>query len=254
MSKKTYKSRQPVSQDLVISEIINPDISKHQFNKNKQNVTNTKFDKESRQWMQRHINDVYVARASQMGFRARSAFKIIELIDKYRLLSSYKKNLQILDLGAAPGSWSQALLYKADEMGQAAEVIAVDLINIEPIEERIKIITGDFTDEKIQKQILDSRKRARYFNLIVSDIAPNTTGIKSVDHLKIAEIAQLTIEFAKKFLSPGGHFVFKTFMGSTTQELAEKLRSLFKIVEYCKPDSSRKNSSEIYVICLKKIG
>lgn len=213
-------------------------------------VKNKKLGQSSRIWMKRQLNDEYTIRARACGYRARSAFKLIEINDKFDIFNLGSRHLSqsmpkantVLDLGAAPGGWTQVLVEKL----KPKILVALDLLEIEPIE-GAAIIQNDFTSVDGKNEIL---QYAHEFDLILSDIAPNTTGDESVDNLKLSYILEQEWAFVQHFLAKGGCFVSKIFMGGSELEVISELKQNFKSVKYFKPKSSRKESKEIYVICL----
>ena len=192
----------------------------------------------SNRWMMRHINDPYVSLANEKNYRSRAAFKILEINNKFNI---FKNALTILDLGAAPGSWSQIAM---EVTKSKATIIAVDLLDIDPLP-GVNIITGNIYDDEVLEKI---RSYSNKYDVIMSDIAPNTTGHASTDHLRILDIAENVFELAKEVLSPGGNFIIKIFEGGFSQELIKEIRKQFKTIKRVKPESSRKESPEIYLV------
>jgi 23S rRNA (uridine2552-2'-O)-methyltransferase len=213
-------------------------------------VKNKKLKASSKQWIERHINDEFRAKAEALGYRARSAFKIIEINDKFDIFNLGRKYLQvkapkvakILDLGCAPGSWSQIILNKLKNI----QIAGVDLLEIKPLE-GLDFYKGDFCDEELQ-QILSTKYNK--FDLIISDIAPNTTGQKSVDSLALISILEKEWLFVQNFLSDGGAFVCKVFMSGAEEKLLQDMKQKFTLIKHFKPKSSRQESNEFYVIAL----
>ncbi len=220
----------------------------HSLNQNlKENLRpNKKRNLSSQTWLRRQINDIYVKAAKQDGYASRAAYKIIEINNKYKIL---KSNSKVIDLGAAPGGWSQVvagMIFKNKKNNENAKLIAVDLLDITPIE-NVNIIKGDFTDPSVIeniKNILGGEKA----NLVMSDMAPNTTGSKSLDHLRIMNLVELTFIFSQEVLEKGGSMVAKVFQGGTENKLLAEIKKYFKNVSHFKPPASRKESSEIYLI------
>ena len=192
----------------------------------------------STRWLQRHLNDPYVAKAQADQYRSRAAYKLLEIDNKYKLL---KKDSVVMDLGAAPGSWSQIVIEKAKK------VIAVDLLSIKPLQ-GVDIIEGDFTSQAVIEQIellLGDKK----VDLILSDMSPNVSGNRNLDHLRIMHLADMVIDFAKTHINSGGHIVIKIFQGPDLEPFVKKVQEDFSTkVKYFKPDSSRKESSETYLV------
>lgn len=191
----------------------------------------------SARWLERQLNDPYVVAAKQQGWRSRAAFKLLELDDKYQLI---QKGARVLDLGAAPGGWTQV----ATKRGAAA-VVAVDLLPIDPIQGAL-ILQGDFTDPAMPDRLTSDLGGGA--DLVLSDMAPNTTGHASTDHIRIVALAEMALDFAIQILSPGGAFVAKVFQGGSEKQLLDVLKRNFSSVRHAKPPSSRKESSELYVV------
>lgn len=191
----------------------------------------------SARWLARQLNDPYVVAAKQQGWRSRAAFKLLELDDKYHLI---QKGARVLDLGAAPGGWTQV----ATKRGAAA-VVAVDLLPIDPIQGAL-ILQGDFTDPAMPDRLTSELGGGA--DLVLSDMAPNTTGHASTDHIRIVALAEMALDFAIQILSPGGTFVAKVFQGGSEKQLLDVLKRNFSSVRHAKPPSSRKESSELYVV------
>jgi 23S rRNA (uridine2552-2'-O)-methyltransferase len=190
-------------------------------------------------WLQRQLNDPYVLRAKKEGLRSRAAYKLIEMDERYHLLKTGQK---ILDLGAAPGGWSQ---YAVKKVGPKGRVIGIDLLDIDPIA-GVEFTIMDFLDEDAP-----DRLKAMLGGLadgVMSDMAANTTGHKKTDHLKIIGLAELAIHFATEVLAPGGFFVAKVFQGGTEGDLLTLLKRDFKTVRHVKPEASRAGSAELYVL------
>jgi 23S rRNA (uridine2552-2'-O)-methyltransferase len=192
----------------------------------------------STRWLERHFNDPYVKQSKADGYRSRAAYKLVEIDDKFKLL---KKSALVVDLGAAPGSWSQVALERG-----ARKVIALDLLEIEPMA-KIDFILGDFTSEEVMNQ-LEKLIGTKKISLILSDMAPNTSGHKKADHLKIIVLCEQVFEFAKTHLEEGGAMVVKLFQGGAEEELLSELKRYFTTIKHFKPDSSRKDSSEVYLV------
>jgi len=190
--------------------------------------------------MHEHVNDPYVKAAQERGYRSRAAFKLIELDARDRLL---RPGMTVVDLGSAPGSWSQVL---HERVGAAGHVVAIDLLPMAGIA-GVRFIEGDFaSDEGLAavEQALDGRKA----DLVLSDMAPNTTGHAATDHLRIMALAEAALEFAVEVLAEGGGFVAKVFQGGAEKTMLERLKRRFAAVRHAKPPASRKESSELYVV------
>jgi 23S rRNA (uridine2552-2'-O)-methyltransferase len=191
----------------------------------------------SARWLARQLNDPYVTAAKQQGWRSRAAFKLLELDDRFRLIH---KGVRVLDLGAAPGGWTQVAVKRG-----AASVLAVDLLPIDPIH-GASIIQGDFLDPGMTARLTTALGGAA--DLVLSDMAPNTTGHSATDHIRIVALAELALDFAIQVLSPGGGFVAKVFQGGSEKPVLDVLKRNFANVRHAKPPSSRKESSELYVV------
>ncbi|WP_027068595.1 RlmE family RNA methyltransferase [Euryhalocaulis caribicus] len=191
----------------------------------------------STRWLQRQLNDPYVEQARAMGYRSRAAFKLIELDDKFKLI---RKGMRVADLGAAPGGWTQVALERG-----ASRVVGIDLLAIDPIP-GAELLELDFTEEGADEAV--KAALGGEADLVVSDLAPWTTGHKATDHLKIIALVEVAAHFAFDVLAPGGAFVAKVFQGGTEQELLKELRGRFEKVKHAKPDASRSESAEIYLV------
>jgi 23S rRNA (uridine2552-2'-O)-methyltransferase len=188
-------------------------------------------------WLERQLNDPYVAAARQQGFRSRAAFKLIELDDRFKLIG---RQARVIDLGAAPGGWAQVCVQRG-----AARVVGVDLLRIDPIP-GATLIQGDFTDEAMPARL--SELMGGPADLVLSDMAPNTTGHSATDHIRIMGLAELALAFALEALAPGGSFVAKVFQGGSEQQMLAPMKQRFATVKHAKPPASRKESSELYVV------
>ncbi|WP_236870480.1 RlmE family RNA methyltransferase [Candidatus Bandiella numerosa] len=207
--------------------------------------TKGKTTQSSTKWLDRNANDRFSKLAKQNNFRSRAAYKLDGINQKFKILKGAKN---ILDLGAAPGSWLQYIsrFSKVNNM-----VVGVDLKNIEAIE-NIKIIEGDFTSGEVWNK-LDQMLSGNKFNLICSDMAPNTSGTRSINHINIMNLAESVFSFSENFLDKGGSLVIKLFEGNKTKEFFNKLRLHFREVHFFKPEASYKDSSEIFIIAINKI-
>lgn len=197
----------------------------------------------STQWLQRQLNDPYVAMAKQEGYRARSAFKLIELDDKFRFLSAGKR---VVDLGAAPGGWTQIAVKRVKSTPENPMVVGLDLLEMAPIA-GAKTTQLDFLDDSapdVLKEMLGGHKA----DVVLSDMAPNTTGMKDIDHLRIMGLLETAYAFACEILNPDGAFIAKIFQGGTEQNLLAEMKRNFTSVKHAKPPASRKESSEFYVV------
>lgn len=192
----------------------------------------------SQRWLARQLNDPYVAAAKQQGWRSRAAFKLIELNDRFKLI---RHGAKVVDLGAAPGGWSQVAAQRG------ALVVAVDLLPMDPVPGAV-VFQGDFTDEAVQARLL--AELGGKADLVLSDMAPNTTGHTATDHLRIVALAEEALEFALDVLGEGGGFVAKVFQGGAERAMLERLKRHFGSVRHAKPPASRKESSELYVVAM----
>jgi 23S rRNA (uridine2552-2'-O)-methyltransferase len=188
-------------------------------------------------WLSRQLNDPYVAAARQQGFRSRAAFKLLELDDRFKLIT---KASRVIDLGAAPGGWAQVALQRG-----ATRVVGVDLLAIEPIS-GATLIQGDFTAPEMPERLAELMGGPA--DLVLSDMAPNTTGHAATDHIRIMGLAELALHFALGALAPGGAFVAKVFQGGSEKEMLLPMKQRFASVKHAKPPASRKESSELYVV------
>ena len=203
--------------------------------------------KSSHRWLLRQINDPFVERAKLEGWRCRAAFKIIEIDQKFKL---FKKGKVVVDLGAAPGGWSQ---YAVTKVG-AENIVALDLLEIDPLP-GVKFFQQDFLSFDAPEKIINFLKtiphnKSGRCDVVMSDMAANTIGENSTDHLRIIILLEEALDLAEKILSTGGAFVGKIFQGGSSDEIVKKLRKNFSTVKYFKPDSSRKDSSETYLVAL----
>ena len=197
----------------------------------------------SRRWMNEHLNDEYVKKAQKEGYRCRAVYKLIEIIDNNKIIT---KGDRVLDLGAAPGGWSQV----AEKIvGQNGQVIASDILPIEPIL-GVDFLQGDFTELLVYEELLSLTKDQK-MNTVLSDMAPNMSGQLSVDQPKSMHLAELALDMAIKTLTPNGHFVVKIFQGNDFDAYVQIIRQTFKKVSIKKPKSSRPRSKEVYLLASK---
>jgi 23S rRNA (uridine2552-2'-O)-methyltransferase len=194
----------------------------------------------SKNWIKEHVKDPFVIQAQKDGYRSRAAYKLIEIEKKYRII---KSGSTAVDLGAAPGGWSQVLSKK---IGGNGKVVAVDLLEMPPIK-NIDFIQGDLEDEAVLQNVEDKLKNMPV-DLVISDMAPNISGIKLVDQQRAIYLNELALEFAKNHLKQNGFFLVKSFVGADFEEYVKNLRLNFKKVFKIKPDSSRSRSSEIFLL------
>jgi 23S rRNA (uridine2552-2'-O)-methyltransferase len=193
----------------------------------------------SQAWLRRQLNDPYVIAAQQQGWRSRAAFKLIELDDKFKLI---RRGMRVIDLGAAPGGWAQVAVKRG-----AAQVIGVDLLPVDPVA-GATIIEGDFTDPDMPAR-LEAMMNAKA-DLVLSDMAPNTTGHSATDHIRIMGLADMALHFAIENLVEDGSFVAKVFQGGSEKDMLAAMKLRFTSVRHAKPPASRKESSELYVVAM----
>ena len=198
-----------------------------------------KKNKISKNWVNKQRRDTYVRQSKVDGYRARSAYKLKEIDEKFRI---FKGGMSVIDIGAAPGSWSQ---YVAKVL-KSVKIISVDLKEMENIENTLQI-KGDFTSIDTQNQIKDYLKKKP--DVVMSDMAVNTTGIKNIDSIQTGELCKEAMVFSKDVISERGFFISKIFMGSTFNEIVALGKKIFKEVKVFKPKSSRKDSKESFIIC-----
>ena len=195
-------------------------------------------------WIHEHVNDHYVKSAAVDGYRSRAAYKLLEINQKYDLFKNVKR---VVDLGCAPGSWSQVI---ARKIGLDALSVGVDILDIEPIP-GLTFIRGDFTSDEVLEQLVNAIGD-RVVDLVVSDMSPNLSGIKGVDQARSAYLVQLVIQFAFDYLITGGKCIIKVFHGGEFDNLVASMRNIFSQVVIFKPNASRAKSSEIYLLGLDK--
>ena len=200
-----------------------------------------KKNKISKNWVNKQRRDTYVRQSKVDGYRARSAYKLIEIDEKFKI---FKGGLTVIDIGAAPGSWSQY----ANKVSKNGKLISIDLKKMEPIGSSLQI-QGDFTEEGVQQEI--KKNTTTKVDVVMSDMAVNTTGIKNIDSIQTGELCKEAMVFAKDLLNENGHFISKIFMGGTFNEIVAEGKKYFKEVKVFKPKSSRKDSKESFIICKK---
>lgn len=205
-------------------------------------VKTSKFrDKSSNRWLERQLNDPYVAESKRLGYRSRAAFKLIQLDEKYHFLGKGKR---IVDLGCAPGGWTQIAVERNKGAGQ---VVGIDILETEPIN-GATLIQQDFTEPEAAdklKELLNGEA-----DIVMSDMAANTTGHQQTDHLRTIGLVEIAYEFAKEVLAPGGIFITKVFKGGTEGELLADVKKNFAKVSHAKPDASRQGSPEEYLVAV----
>ena len=207
------------------SKSLNPAGKKHKF---------------GRAWMQEHVSDHWVREAKAKGYRSRAAFKLIELAGRDKLL---RAGMSVVDLGAAPGSWCQVL---RERLGPTARIVAVDLLPMEPLT-GVTFVQGDFRDEATM-QALETALGGRKVDLVLSDLAPNISGVESADQAKSVSLAERALEFAGRWLQPGGDLVVKAFQGEGFPELRKTFGERFERVHVRKPEASRGRSPEVFLV------
>ena len=200
-----------------------------------------KKNKISKNWVNKQRRDIYVRQSKVDGYRARSAYKLIEIDEKFKI---FKGGLTVVDIGAAPGSWTQY----ASKVAKSSKIISIDLKEMESIPKTIQI-RGDFTENKIQQQIKDLLPGK--VDVIMSDMAVNTTGIKNIDSIQTGELCKESMTFSKEVIKKNGFFISKIFMGGSFNEIIDLGKKIFREVRVFKPKSSRKDSKESFVICKK---
>jgi 23S rRNA (uridine2552-2'-O)-methyltransferase len=196
----------------------------------------------SKRWLERQLNDPYVVEAKSRGLRSRAAFKLMQLDDRYKLL---KPGDNVVDLGAAPGGWTQVAVSRVKSDKGKGQVLAVDILEMEQIP-GAKVMQLDFTlpgaDEKVKAEL------GGPVDAVISDMAAPTTGHRQTDHIRIVHMCELALQFAEEVLAPGGVFIAKVLKGGTEGELLEKMKKNFTTVRHAKPDASRPDSAEAYVV------
>lgn len=204
-----------------------------------------KFSKSSKKWLLRQVNDQFVEKARNEGWRSRSTFKIIEIDEKFKI---FKKHKIVVDLGCAPGGWSQYCVGKVGE----GNIVGIDLLPVSPIV-GVNFMQLDFLTEEAPQKIIDELKKIHrnasgLCDIVMSDMAANTTGDQNTDHLRIIGLLEEALNLAQKILKEDGCFIGKIFQGGNSEEILEILRRNFLTVKYFKPESSRKDSSETYLV------
>lgn len=199
-----------------------------------------KKSKSSNRWLKEHFSDIYVKRAKQEGFRARSVYKLMEIQERYRII---KPNIVVVDLGAAPGGWSE---YVAQLIGLEGRIFALDILPMQPIK-GVDFIQGDFTQDSIVKDLC-IRISDRKVDAVLSDMAPNLSGLDVVDQSRSMDLAQRALAFAQTVLKSGGLFLTKVFQGAEFDAFLKGLRNDFGDVRVIKPEASRARSSEVFLL------
>lgn len=198
-----------------------------------------KKNKISKNWVNKQRRDTYVRQSKVDGYRARSAYKLIEIDEKFKI---FKGGLTVIDIGAAPGSWSQY----ASKVVKNGKIVSIDLKEMEPIDNTVQI-KGDFTEDETQQKIKEFLTGKS--DVVMSDMAVNTTGIKNIDSIQTGELCKEAMIFSKDIISSSGFFVSKIFMGGSFNEIVQLGKKIFKEVKVFKPKSSRKDSKESFIIC-----
>ena len=200
-----------------------------------------KKNKISKNWINKQRRDIYVRQSKIEGYRARSAYKLIEINEKFKI---FKSGMTVVDIGAAPGSWSQYV----SRIMKNGKIVSIDLKEMENIKNSFQI-KGDFTEPIIQRKIKNHLNKQA--DVIMSDMAVNTTGIKSIDSIQTGELCKEAINFSTEIISPNGFFISKIFMGGSFNEIVAAGKKIFKELKVFKPQSSRKDSKESFIICKK---
>lgn len=201
-----------------------------------------KRSKTSKQWMQEHVNDPYVQRAQKEGYRSRAAYKLLEIDERDHLL---KQGTVVVDLGATPGGWSQLAA------ARGCKVIALDMLPLPPLP-GVEFIQGDFREDGVLAQ-LEQKLGGRQVGLVISDMAPNISGIDLIDQARAMHLAELALDFASNHLQPGGAFLVKVFQSAGFEDFVRLMRGHFGRVVSRKPRASRNRSSEVYLLGLEKL-
>lgn len=203
-------------------------------------------NKTSRQWVHDHINDPYVKQAQAQGYRSRAAFKLLQIDERDHLLGPGKV---VVDLGSTPGGWSQVLARKVLPSGR---VVAIDLLPMEPVA-GVHFVLGDFREDEPLQQLVAALE-GRQVDLVLSDMAPNLSGIAVTDQARSAHLMELALDFADRYLKTGGDMLVKVFHGTGFDALRQTMQTLFQSVQVRKPESSRDRSSEVYLLCRSRKG
>ena len=206
-------------------------------------ITNKKLSKSSKAWMQEHLDDFYVQKAHKEGYRARAAYKLLEINEKLNLI---KKGMTVVDLGSAPGSWSQVA---GKLVGDNGKLIASDILPMDTLE-NVTFIQGDFREQAVFDQIM-AEVAGDKVSVVLSDMAPNTSGFAAVDQPRMIYLCELAVDFAMQALDEGGTLVMKVFQGEGSAELRKMMQQKFSKIRSIKPDASRARSKEMYWVAIK---
>lgn len=206
-------------------------------------ITNKKFSKSSKAWMKEHIDDYYVQKAQKDGYRARAAYKLLEINEKTGLI---KKGMTVVDLGSAPGSWSQVA---GQLVGDDGILIASDILPMDTLE-NVTFIQGDFREEEIFNKIMDEIG-GRRVDVVLSDMAPNTSGMSAVDMPRMMYLCELAVDFALNILPDGGALIMKVFQGEGSPKLRADMQKKFSKIKSIKPKASRPRSKEMFWVAIK---
>ena len=202
--------------------------------------------KTSKKWLKDHFDDVYVKKSKEEGYRSRASYKFLEIQHKDRL---FKSGMTVLDLGAAPGGWSQVA---AELVGKRGRVLASDILPMDSIA-NVEFVQGNFAERQVLDELLDRLRGARA-DLVISDMAPNMSGIKDIDQPQVMYLAELALDMAKSVLKPGAYFLVKVFQGEGFESFRQELRKNFETVKARKPKASRPQSHEIYLLAGDYLG
>ncbi len=196
--------------------------------------------KSSKQWLKEHFDDDYVRRSQEQGYRSRASFKLLEMQEKDQLI---RPGMTVVDLGAAPGGWSQVA---SELVGDGGRVVATDILPMDGIA-GVDFIQGDFTEEAVLQQVLDTVGEGG-IDLVISDMAPNISGMKEIDQPRSMYLAELALDLSRSILDPGAYFVVKVFQGTGFSEFQRDMQSSFASVKTRKPKASRARSAEVYLL------
>jgi 23S rRNA (uridine2552-2'-O)-methyltransferase len=205
-------------------------------------IKKTKLKNSSRRWLERHLNDPYVHRSKMEGYRARSAYKLTEIDDRYHIL---KKGMRVIDLGAAPGGWCQVAVQRVTSTDTDKKVVGIDYLEMDELP-GVTLLQLDFLEDEAPARLIEALGGKP--DVVLSDMAAPTTGHSRTDHIRTMHLCEVAADFALSVLKPGGHFLAKTFQGGTENELLDRLKKAFKSVHHVKPAASRAESVELYLL------